>query len=80
MEETRTNNEPLTKISERFQSALAEGREESQEAWEKFQDRRKEAVEDARKLIQKYPGTAVGLAMLVGAAIGVLATFRRKRD
>ena len=52
---------------------------EVNKTWKKIQEQGKEAAEDTRKLIQKHPGKAVGLAVLVGAVIGVLASFRRKK-
>jgi ElaB/YqjD/DUF883 family membrane-anchored ribosome-binding protein len=83
MEDVRKNNDTLSreanKIGERLQEVLTEGKENGREAWKKFQARGKEAAEDTRKLIQKHPGKAVGLAVLVGAVIGVLATFRRNK-
>ena len=83
MEDMKKNAESLSKevnkIGERLQGVLDKGRENGREAWEKVQARGKEAAEDTRKLIQKHPGKAVGLAVLVGAVIGVLASFRRKK-
>lgn len=82
MENTRKNNEPLTtevsRIGERLRGALEEGRENGQEAWNKIQERGREAAENARKLVQKHPGKAVGLALFIGAALGALVSFRRR--
>ena len=84
MEDVRKNNEPLSKevnkIGERLQGALTEGRENGREAWKKVQAQGKKALEDAQKLVQKHPGKAVGLAVLIGAALGALVSLRRNKD
>ena len=46
--------------------AVAGAQKSAQEAWE-----------DAQKFVQKHPGKAVGIALLVGAGIGALLGFRK---
>ena len=50
---------------------------QGKEAMAGAQKSAKEAWEDAQKLLQKHPGKAVGIALLVGAAVGALLTFRK---
>jgi ElaB/YqjD/DUF883 family membrane-anchored ribosome-binding protein len=64
--------------------ALEKGREtwkemnaQGKEAISQAQKSAGEAWEDAQKLVQKHPGKAVGIALLVGAAVGALLAFRK---
>jgi len=83
MENARKNNESSTKeanrVGERLQGILTEGRENGREAWKNIQARGKESMDDVQKLIQKHPGKAVGLAVLIGAVFGALVSFRRNK-
>lgn len=54
-------------LSVQGKEAIAGAQKSTEEAWE-----------DAQKLVQKHPGKTVGIALLVGAAIGALLTFRKK--
>ena len=49
---------------------------QGKEAMSGAQKSTEEAWEDAQKLVQKHPGKTVGIALLVGAAIGALLAYR----
>lgn len=53
-------------LSAQGKEAMAGAQKSAQDAWE-----------DAQQLVQKYPAKSVGIALLVGAAIGALLAFRR---
>jgi ElaB/YqjD/DUF883 family membrane-anchored ribosome-binding protein len=54
-------------LSVQGKDAMAGAQKSTEEAWE-----------DAQRLVQKHPGKTVGIALLVGAAIGALLAFRKK--
>ena len=53
--------------------------DQSKEAMAGAQRRAEDAWEDAQEIVQKHPGKAVGIALLLGAAIGALLGFRNKK-
>ncbi len=62
---------------ERF---VENAKERFAETAEEAIDRSEEAWKDAITLIKKYPAKAVGLAVVIGAAMGVLLSGRRSKD
>ena len=77
------------KALERVRDVADTAWDKSRETWKDLSARGKEAMsgaqksaeeawEDARKLVQKHPAKVVGIALLVGTAIGALLAFRRK--
>ncbi len=67
------NMERLRDRAEQTKERLTEGAEEALEKGE-------EVWRDAKALVKKHPMEAVGVALLIGAAIGVLLSSRRTRD
>ena len=74
----------VEQVREAVGSAWERGRQtwkdfsiQSKDAMANAQKSNEEAWEDAQRLVQKHPGKTVGIALLVGAAIGALLTFRR---
>jgi ElaB/YqjD/DUF883 family membrane-anchored ribosome-binding protein len=63
---------------EKFRERVDEVRERVDEAADKAREKGEEAWKDAVKLTQKHPAQALGLALVVGAALGVLLFGRRK--
>ena len=53
-------------LSDQGKEALAGAQKKAEESWG-----------DAQALVQKHPGKSVGIAFVVGAAIGALLAFRR---
>lgn len=53
-------------LSAQGKQAMAGAQKSAEDAWE-----------DAQKLVQKHPGKSVGIALLVGAAVGALLAFRK---
>jgi ElaB/YqjD/DUF883 family membrane-anchored ribosome-binding protein len=54
-------------------------RDAAETAWDSLKDVRGQgeaAWEDTQKLVRKYPGKAIGLALLAGTVIGALLAFR----
>jgi ElaB/YqjD/DUF883 family membrane-anchored ribosome-binding protein len=69
--------EAVEQVREAADTAWGKGREawndlnvQTKEALTGAQESAEEAWEDAQKLVQKHPGKAVGLALLVGVVIG----------
>jgi len=93
MEDTRHVGATLSKngekaeerIRETADTAMEKGRatlkelsHQGKEAMARAQKGAKETWDDAQKLLHKHPGKAVGLALLVGAAIGGAIMAMRK--
>ena len=53
-------------LSAQGKQAMAGAQKSAEDVWE-----------DAQKLVQKHPGKSVGIALLVGAVVGVLLAFRK---
>ena len=80
----KDGNKVMDRVREVADSAIEKGREtwkelnaQGKEAVDGAQKSAEEAWEDARKLVQKHPGKAVGIALVVGAAVGALLAFRK---
>ena len=83
---TLTKDNGIERIRDVADNALEKGRE----TWNDLRDQGKDALagaqksakaawNDSQKLLQKHPGKAVGLALLVGAVIGgALIALRSK--
>ena len=54
---------------EQFSATAEEVFEKGEETWK-----------DAKTLVKKHPVEAVGIALVIGAALGVLLSARRSRD
>ena len=65
----------VDEVRDRLEDAADKARARGEEAWKKGE----EAWKDAIKFTQKHPGQALGLAAVVGAALGVIL-FGRRRD
>ena len=82
---TKDSDNAMQRVREVADSALEKGREtwtelrgQGQDVIDKAQKSAQEAWGDARKLVQKHPEKAVGIALVIGAAIGALLMLRRK--
>ncbi len=74
--------ENVGKIRDRVEENVGKIRDRVDEAREQFdevKEKGEEAWKDVTKYTQKHPGKALGVAMLVGAALGVIL-FGRNRD
>jgi len=83
---SKDGDKALDRVREVADSAWEKGREtwkdlsaQGKDALTGAKKSAEEAWEDAQKLVQKHPGKAVGIALLVGAALGALMVLR-KRD
>jgi len=72
------------RVGEFANSALEKGRQtwndlrdQGQAGLSKARKTVREGWDDSRQLVQKHPGKAVGVALMVGAAIGALFSIRR---
>ena len=92
MENSRKMAETLTKDGdkalERVREVADTAWEKGQETWKDLNNQGKEVMaeaqksaeeawEDAQALVQKHPGKTVGIALLIGAALGALLAFRK---
>jgi ElaB/YqjD/DUF883 family membrane-anchored ribosome-binding protein len=80
---TKDGDGAIERINDVAENAWQKGREtwkdlnaQGKEAMAGAQKNAEEAWEDARKLVQKHPAKSVGVALLVGVAIGALLAFR----
>ena len=67
--------ERVADVRDRLEDAADKAKIKGEEAWK----RSEEVWNDALKFTQKHPGQALGIAAVVGAALGVLL-FGRNRD
>jgi len=81
----KDGDEVIEQVREVAHNALERGREtlrgltaQGKEAMVGAQKKAEDAWEDAQKLVQKHPGKAVGIALMIGAAVGALLAFRRR--
>ena len=79
MARARDINDILGENVEKFRDRVEEVRDRLEDAADKARSKGEEAWKDAVKLAQKHPAQAMGLALVVGAALGVLL-FGRRRD
>lgn len=63
----------VDEVKDRLEDAADKAKIKGEEAWKKGE----EAWKDVAKFTQKYPAQALGLAAVVGAALGVLLFGRR---
>lgn len=83
---TKDRDNGIQRVRDVADNAMEKGRDtwndlrnQGKAAFAKAQTSAKEAWEDSQKLLQKHPGKAVGLALIVGAVIGgALMTLRNK--
>ena len=68
--------ERVDDVRERAEEVAEKAREKGEEVWKKSE----EAWKDAAKFTQKHPAQALGLAAVIGAALGVLLFGGRRRD
>jgi len=72
-EETRRRIEDVTDAAlDKGRKTWKDIRDRGEEVIEQARERGGEAWEDAQKLVRKYPGRAVGIALLAGAVFGAL--------
>ncbi len=75
------------RAKDRFQEVAEDALKKGREAWQDLRNRKDEGLEAAQErgeeawkatqqFIRKHPGKAVGIALAVGAVLGVLLTFR----
>lgn len=83
---SKDGDKAMDRVREVADTAWEKGREtwkeltgQGKDAIAGAQKNAEEAWEDAQKLVQKHPGKAVGIALLVGSAIGALFAFRRRK-
>ena len=81
---TKDGDVALERGRELTDSAWEKGREtwkdmsqQGREAMMQAQKSAEEAWGDTQQLVQKHPGKSVGIALVVGVAIGALLTFRK---
>jgi ElaB/YqjD/DUF883 family membrane-anchored ribosome-binding protein len=79
MARERDINEILGENVDKVKERVDNMRERIEDAADMAKSRGEEAWKDAVKFTQKHPAQAIGLAFVVGAAIGVLF-FGRSRD
>ena len=65
--------------AEKLRDRVEEVRDRVEEAADKVKDKSEEAWKDAVKFVQKHPAQSIGVALVVGAALGVIL-FGRSRD
>lgn len=81
---TKDGDKAMERVREVADTAWKKGREtwkdlrgQGKEAMDGIQKNAEEAWEDTQELVQKHPGKSLGIALLVGAVIGALLTFRK---
>jgi ElaB/YqjD/DUF883 family membrane-anchored ribosome-binding protein len=84
---SKDGDNAIERVREAADTAWEKGREtlnglsaQGKEALAVAQKRAEDAWDDAQKLVQKHPGKSVGIALVVGAAIGALLVAFRKGD
>ncbi len=84
---TKDKDNAIERVREVADNAWEKGRKtwkelrgQSQEAIDQAQKSAEEVWGDTRKLVQKYPGKAVGLALLVGVVIGGALVAMRNNE
>ena len=84
---SKDGEKAIERAHEVADTALEKGRQtwkelrgQGQEALDHAQESAQEVWDDAQKLVQKHPGEAVGLALLIGAVIGGALVAMRKID
>ena len=86
---TETSQKDGDGAMERVRGAAQTVWEKGRDSWKGMSSQGKEAMAsaqhsakktagDAKELVKKHPGKAVGIALAVGAAIGALFAFRKK--
>jgi len=82
---TRDGDKAMERVRDVAENALGRGRRtwkaltgQGQDVIDQAEKNVLEAREDAEKLIRKHPGKAVGLALLVGVAMGAAIVGIRK--
>jgi ElaB/YqjD/DUF883 family membrane-anchored ribosome-binding protein len=86
---TQTLTKDGDKAMERIHDVADSAREKGRETWEELRDQGRQALDyaqknvrdtwdDTEKLVQKHPGKAVGLALMVGVAIGSVLVALQK--
>jgi ElaB/YqjD/DUF883 family membrane-anchored ribosome-binding protein len=78
-EEERDINDILGDNIEKVRERVEEVRDRFEEVADKAKARSEEAWKDAVKFTQKHPVQSLGVAALIGAALGVLL-FSRRQD
>ena len=78
MARSRDINDILNDSTEKLRDRVEEVRERFEETADKVKDKSEEAWKDAVKYVQKHPAQSMGVALVVGAALGVLLFGRRK--
>jgi ElaB/YqjD/DUF883 family membrane-anchored ribosome-binding protein len=80
---TKDRDKALERVREVADTAWDKGHEtwkelrgQGQEVIDQAQKSAEELWDDTEKLVQKHPGKAVGIALLVGAALGSLLALR----
>src|SRR5689334_14656332 len=68
--------ERIDDARERFEDVADQARAKGEEAWK----RGEEGWKDVVKFTQKNPGQALGLALVIGAAVGVILFGGRRSD
>lgn len=77
----------MNDISEKLEEGVERVRERVEDARERIEDladnaqvRGREAWKDAKRFVQKHPGETVGVALLIGIALGSMLGGRRRGD
>ncbi len=68
--------EQVDDARERLEDVAERAREKGEEAWKKGED----SWKDISKFTQKHPAKALGVAALVGAALGLILFGGRRND
>ena len=72
-------NDILEEGAGKLRDRIDEVRDRVEEAADKVKDKGEEAWKDAVKFVQKHPAQSIGVALVVGAALGVIL-FGRRHD
>jgi ElaB/YqjD/DUF883 family membrane-anchored ribosome-binding protein len=83
----KDGNNIAERVDQVTDTALEKGRQtwkelsaQSKEVMANAQKSTQEAWEDAQQLVQKHPGKAIGIALLVGAAVGAIGALLSFRN